>query len=92
MTGALAAVTACVVGVVSNLAVWFALHVLFRDHAALKVGPVAFDLPVPASIDLLALALAAVAAVCLFRLKLGVLRTLGLTAALGLVARLVTMF
>lgn len=92
LTGALAAVTACVVGVVSNLAVWFALHVLFRAHAALKVGPVAFDLPVPTSIDLLALALAAVAAVCLFRLKLGVLCTLGLTAALGLVARLVTMF
>jgi chromate transporter len=55
----------------------------------LKVGPLALDLPVPSSIDLGALALAAVAAVCLFRLKLGVLRTLGITAALGLVVRLV---
>jgi chromate transporter len=89
LTGALAAVTASVVGVVSNLAVWFALHVLFRDHRALKVGPLGLDLPVPSSIDLGALALAAVAAVCLFRLKLGVLRTLGITAALGLVVRLV---
>jgi chromate transporter len=89
LTGALAAVTASVVGVVSNLAVWFALHVLFQDHRTLKVGPVALDLPVPSSIDLGALALAAVAAVCLFRLKLGVLRTLGITAALGLVVRLV---
>ena len=87
LAGALAAVTASVVGVVANLAVWFALHVLFRNHEAFRLGPVAFDLPVPASIDLAALALAAVAAVCLFRLKLGVLRTLGITAALGLAAR-----
>jgi chromate transporter len=92
LTGALAAVTASVVGVVTNLAVWFALQVIFRDHFSLRTGPVAVLLPVPASVDLAALALAAVAAVCLFRLKLGVLRTLGITAALGLVLRLVAGF
>jgi chromate transporter len=89
LTGALAAVTASVVGVVSNLAVWFALHVLFREHGAFRLGPAVFDLPVASSIDLAAVALAVIAAVCLFRLKLGVLRTLGITAALGLVARVV---
>jgi chromate transporter len=89
LTGALAAVTASVVGVVSNLAVWFALQVIFRDHFSLRAGPLAVLLPVPASVDLAALALAAVAAVCLFRLKLGVLRTLGITAALGLAVRFV---
>ena len=88
----LARYPASVVGVVTNLAVWFALQVIFRDHFSLRAGPLAVLLPVPVSVDLVALALAAVAAVCLFRLKLGVLRTLGLTAALGLVARLVTMF
>ena len=88
LSGALAAVTASVVGVVANLAVWFALHVLFRAHTALMAGPLAVDVPVPASIDLTALALAVVAAVCLFRLKLGVLWTLGITAALGLIARM----
>jgi chromate transporter len=87
LTGALAAVTASVVGVVTNLAVWFALQVLFRDHFSLRAGPLAVLLPVPASIDLAALALALVAVVCLFRLKLGVLRTLGITAALELVVR-----
>jgi len=55
LTGALAAVTASVVGVVSNLAVWFALHVMFQNHRTLKVGPLALDLPVPSSIDLGAL-------------------------------------
>jgi chromate transporter len=87
LSGALAAVTSAVVGVVANLAVWFALHVLFRDHTPRRAGPLAIDVPIPASIDLAALALAAIAAVCLFRLKLGVLRTLGITAALGIVVR-----
>ena len=88
LSGALAAVTSAVVGVVANLAVWFALQVLFREHTSVRGFGVAIDLPIPASIDLAALALAAVAAVCLFRLKLGVLRTLGITAALGLLVRM----
>lgn len=88
LTGALAAVTASVVGVVANLAMWFALQVVFRDHLALRMGPVAADLPIPASVDVAALGLAAVAAVCVFRLKPGVLRTLGITAALGLAVRM----
>src|SRR5271166_213317 len=87
LAGALAAVTSAVVGVVANLAVWFALHVVFRDHTALRAGPLAIDMPVPASVDLAALSLAVAAAVCLFRLKVGVLRTLGITAVLGLVVR-----
>ena len=40
------------------------------------------------SVDLLALALAALAAACLFRLKLGLLKTLGVTAAVGLAVKL----
>jgi chromate transporter len=88
LSGGLAAVTASVVGVIANLAVWFAWHVLFRDQAALSVGSLAVDLPVPMSVDLAALALAVLAAVCLFRLKRGVLQTLGITAVAGLVLRL----
>jgi chromate transporter len=89
LAGALAAITAAVVGVVANLAVWFALRVLFRDHRAVQAGPVAVDVPVLGSVDLPALALAALAAACLFGFKLGVLRTLGITAAAGLVLRFV---
>jgi chromate transporter len=88
LSSALAAITAAVVGVVANLAVWFALQVLFRDHRAVQAGPIALDVPVPGSLNLAALALAVLAAVCLFRLKLGILRTLGVTAAAGLVLRL----
>jgi chromate transporter len=88
LAGALAAVTASVVGVIANLAVWFALHVLFREHAALGVGRFAIDLPVLASIDFAALALAVLAALCLFRWKRGVLQTLGITAVAGVALRL----
>lgn len=84
LSGALAAVTASVVGVIANLAVWFALHVLFRDHVALNAGPLAIDVPVLASVDAAALALAVLAATCLFPLKRGVLQTLGVTALAGL--------
>ena len=87
LAGALAAITASVVGVVGNLAVWFALHVVFRDHTAIRLGPASFDLPVPASVDWVALALAALAALCLFQFKLGVLRTIGIAAGAGLVVR-----
>jgi chromate transporter len=88
LTGALAAVTASVVGVIANLAVWFALHVLFRDHATWHAGPLTIDIPDPASIDFATLALAVLAAMCLFRLQRGVLQTLAITAAAGLVLRL----
>ncbi|MCI0754962.1 chromate efflux transporter [Teichococcus vastitatis] len=88
LTSALAAVTAAVVGVIANLALWFGLRVLFADVRRVEVGPAALDMPVLASLDPLALALAALAAACLFRLKLGLLKTLGITAATGLVTKL----
>ncbi len=77
LSGALAAITAAVVGVIANLAVWFALHVLFRKMVF--VGGV--GVPVLGSVEPLALVLAVVAAVALFGLRLGVMRTLLICAA-----------
>jgi chromate transporter len=88
LASALAAITAAVVGVVANLAVWFGLRVLFRDVHAMQLGPIVVDLPVLTSLDLAALALAVLAALCLFGLKLGILKALGITALAGLVVRL----
>lgn len=87
LSGALAAITASVVGVVGNLALWFALQVVFREHKPGRLGYASIDVPIPASIDLAALALAVLAALCLFQFKSGVLRTLGITAVAGLVLR-----
>jgi chromate transporter len=88
LTGALAAVTAAVVGVIANLALWFGLRVLFAEVRQVGFGPVGLGLPALGSLDPLALALAALAASCLFGLKLGLLRTLGVTAAVGAAAKL----
>ena len=38
LSGALSAITAAVVGVILNLTVWFALHVLFRNVGELNLG------------------------------------------------------
>jgi chromate transporter len=83
---ALAGVTAAVVGVIANLALWFGLRVLF---ARMVDGPFAVHWPDPASLQWQALLLAALAAFGLFRLKLEVVPLLGLTALAGLVLTLV---
>ena len=84
LTGALSAVTAAVVGVIANLALWFALHTLFRDHLAVRAWGLRFDAPVPASLDLPALALAVAAGVALLRFRVGVVPVLAGCAAAGL--------
>jgi chromate transporter len=86
-SAALAAITAAVVGVILNLAVWFALHVLFAKVDERAVGPLHLTIPDPASLDPIALGLAAIATVALLRFKIPILALLALSAALGLAAR-----
>jgi chromate transporter len=83
-------VTAAVVGVIANLALWFGLRVLFGELRRVEAGPLALDAPVPASLDPAALFLAALAAFCLFRARLGVVATLGAAALAGLAVRSAT--
>src|ERR1700754_4989731 len=69
--GALTAITAAVVGVILNLAIWFAIHTVFRQTVPVRVFPLAFDAPVLTSVDGWALVLSAAAIVAIFRFKLG---------------------
>jgi chromate transporter len=85
LSAALSAITAAVVGVIANLAVWFGLRVFFSQIQKIQAGPFALEAPVLVSVNISALGLATLAAVCVFKLKLGVLQTLGITAATGLV-------
>ena len=71
-------------GVILNLAVWFAVHTLFREVAVFAAGPLHLELPVPATIILPSALLAIAAAFALFRLKISVLSTLALSALAGL--------
>ena len=83
LRGALAGITAAVVGVILNLSLWFAAHVLFDRVRQVRAGPVDVILPVPASLDPVALGVAALSAVLLFRLRWPLAAILGVAAALG---------
>ena len=84
VAGALSAITAAVVGVVLNLAVWFALHTLFRETTLVAAGPFRFDAPVLTSIDPAAFVLSLGAAYAIFMTRAGVITTLLATSAAGL--------
>mgnify|MGYP001343456702 CR=1 FL=1 len=89
LQGGLAAVTAAVVGVIANLTLWFAIHVLFARTVAVDAGPLQTSLPDPATFQPLPLAIAIFALLALARLRLNVVVVLGLCAAAGLLAGLV---
>ena len=88
LAGALAAITAAVVGVILNLAVWFALHTIFAQVRLLVVGPLQLNVPVLASLNLWALLLAIAAMIAVFRLKAGMITTLAACAVAGIALHL----
>jgi chromate transporter len=84
LAGALAAITAAVVGVILNLAIWFGLHVLFEEVRPVVAGPLRFEVPLLASIDIPATLLTAAALVAVFRFKAGTLWVIAACGAAGL--------
>jgi chromate transporter len=84
LSGALATITAAVVGVILNLAIWFGLHVIFRNVGTFEAGPIHMVLPEWMSLDPVALALSLLAAFALFRLRLGIITTLAIFGAAGI--------
>jgi chromate transporter len=89
LTTALSAITAAVVGVVLNLALWFALHTLFGEVQAISVGALRLQIPVWTSLDVASLVIAFGAFVAIFRFKQNMLVTLGGSALAGLVYYLI---
>lgn len=83
LSAALAAITAVVVGVIANLALWFGVNALFSEQQRIAEFGVDMRLPVPSSVDLPMLVLSAIAFVLVFRLRLGILPLLGISATLG---------
>src|SRR5207302_1939074 len=67
LNGALSAITAAVVGVVLNLAIWFALHTVFREVRPVRGYGMSFDMPLIGSVDPWALALSVAAMIAIFR-------------------------
>ncbi|TAM22864.1 MAG: chromate efflux transporter [Nevskiaceae bacterium] len=91
LSAALTGITAAVVGVILNLSVWFALHVLFKDIG--KWEGLGLSLPIPhlESLDLAALVLGVGAMLAMLRFHVSLIRTLLVCAALGLAWRLTSL-
>jgi len=84
LSGALTAITAAVVGVILNLAIWFGIHTIFGEVRPVEWGVLNFDAPVWESVSLWALLLSAAAILAMFRFKVGMLPTLAATSAAGI--------
>ncbi len=89
LKGGLAAITASVVGVIANLTLWFALHILFTRVQEARFGPLFVPLPDFSSFDFRVAGLAALAFLLIFAFRRGVITTLALCSAGGLVLALV---
>lgn len=89
LSAALTGVTAAVVGVIANLAVYFAAHTLFTHTRVLDSGPLQLVVPVWSSYTWPAFVVLALALLLVFGLKWSVLRTLGVCALAGLALSMV---
>jgi chromate transporter len=87
LAGALAAITAAVVGVVLNLSVWFALHVLFGNVTEHHTGWLRWYAVDVSSLDVAAAALAVMAGILAFRFHVGLIWIVIAMAVLGMAVR-----
>lgn len=86
LSAALSAITAAIVGVVLNLAVWFALHVAFTKVDEQTFGPLRLYVPIWNSVEIAAIILSAGALIAMLRFKVGVIPTLVVCTLLGTAA------
>lgn len=84
LSAALTAITAAVVGVILNLAVWFGLHVVFGTLRTITTLGLDLDVPVWSTVNVASAALALAALVAVFRFKLGPVKVLVGCAVAGL--------
>lgn len=84
LASALQAVTAAVVGIIANLAVWFALHVLFGNVGEMALGPLALPVLDFTSFDVAAAAIAVAAGVALIRFRANMIVVLAASALAGM--------
>jgi chromate transporter len=86
LSAALAMVTAAVVGVIANLALWFALHVLFRQVTDVSYGIATFAWPDWRTAHVVAMALSLAAALALLHWRVNLVKVLLASGAMGYLA------
>lgn len=89
LSAAMAGITAAVVGVIANLALWFGLNSLFREREEVVGYGLEMELPVLSSVDPVMLGLTALSLTLAFVFKRGVFTLIGICAGAGLVVGLV---
>ena len=85
---AMSAITAAIVGVVLNLAVWFALHTVFGSVSDFRAFGMHLQIPVWQTLNIPSLFIAAFAILAIFRFKMGVIKIIGCSVGLGIVYNL----
>jgi chromate transporter len=88
LTAALSAITAAVVGVILNLAIWFGLHVVFDTVDDVSLYGASLSVPDISTIQPGTLLLTVAALVAMLRFKLGMLPVLAVSAIVGTVWQL----
>lgn len=83
LSAALSGITAAVVGVIANLALWFSIHIVFASTSRVELGPVDTTVPILSSFDPAAASLAVFATILLFRFKINMIVVLAVTGAVG---------
>ncbi len=84
LSAAMSAITAAVVGVILNLAIWFAVHTVFRVTQPFRAGPLHFDMPVLTSLDPWALLFTVASVVAVFRFRIGTFTVLAGASIAGI--------
>ena len=87
LKGALTAITAAVVGVILNLAVWFALHVFFASVTLIEFGPLKLWTPTLPSLDWRVVVLSGLSGLLLIQRHWSIPSVLAVTSALALAIR-----
>ncbi len=87
LQGSLSAITAAVVGVIANLSLWFALHVLFAKVERISFGPASLNWPNWGSLDFNVALIGVLAAALIFSAKQSIIRTLIICALTGMLLR-----
>ena len=89
LNAALSAITAAVVGVILNLAVWFSLHTIFAEVGTFGAPLLSLPVPVLSSVSWPALVLAAACMVAIFRFRIGMLTVFAASSLAGVVYYLI---
>lgn len=84
LSGALKVISASVLGVIANLSIWFALHVIFQHVVSTRFGAV----PDLASFDPTAFGMVCIGVILLILCKIPLVKTLALTAGISMIAGL----